>query len=267
MKPMRYGIAIFTPKTSKRGPFAGFSQIHTLDLAGDFDYKKVMDTQRKALLPILLDALTFLSATLGVTAVLANWRFMSPAPRLTEAPFLCSFTGLSNLSVGIVALLCLLFRLIGKKTTLPYPLFIVKCCFAGLILITFLVTACYLSPSTGDQWWRLYINGGLFNHLLTPILATLAFLLGEPKRPTRFHDALYVCIPMGCYAVFYMIRAYTHIPPEGGLDLYYDIYGFARWGIGVTIALLFAFIVLSIGLATMLLAIFNARPPRSESKG
>ena len=217
-----------------------------------------MKPDRKALLPAILDALVFVSSMLGIVAILTDWRFMNPNPRPTDAPFFASFTGLSNLTVGIVALSCFLFRLIKKKQTLPYPLFLIKLYFAAMILITFLVTACYLAPSTGEQGYRLYINGGLFNHLFTPVLAIIAFLVGEPKMTSRFRDCLFVSIPMGAYAIFYMIRAYTHIPPQGGLDLYYDIYGFARWGIGVTFALLFAFIALAIGLAFMLLAIHKA---------
>ena len=209
--------------------------------------------ERKVLLPILFDALVALSAAIGVISILAHWNFMVDVERLTDAPFLATFTGLSNIAVGIVALICLLFRLLKRPRSLPTPLFILKLCFSSLILITFLITATYLLPSTGSQWWRLYVNGSFFNHFLTPVLAILTFVLIEPKSELKFRICLFTMIPMACYEIFYMVRAYTHVDPSGKIDLYYDIYGFARWGLFATIGLMFAFLATCVVFSALLL--------------
>ena len=211
-----------------------------------------MNAHRRWVLLTLSDALLLFFSTLGVVSVLTSWRFMMDVERLTTAPFLASFTGLSNLAILIVSLVCLVGRFIYRDRPLPYFFYLLKLVFISLIMITFLVTALYLSPSVGSECYRLYVNGGLFNHLLTPLWALIALLLFEQKRDLRYRHCLYVLIPMGAYAIFYLIRCYTNVDASGNISLHYDIYGLARWGLGVTICFLFLFMGLALGIASLL---------------
>lgn len=194
------------------------------------------------------DAVLFCFALFGVLATFLNFYFMMDLGRLTEASFAVTFTGQSNMLVGLVALVCFIFRLKDRKRALPAWLFVVRLISVALISITFLITAGYLSPSVGAEWWRLYINSSLFNHLLTPLLAIVSFLVLEPRTDLGWRCCLYSLIPMGAYGIFYLTRAYTHVGPDGKIDYYYDIYGFARFGIGGTIGLFAAFMAFSLGL-------------------
>ena len=214
--------------------------------------------KRNWYLALLGDFLLLASSCLGVGAVLGGWKFMSDCGMMTEAPFLVTFTGLSNLLIGVVALLCLLARVIKKEAKLPSWLFVTRMVFVAMIMVTFLVTAVYLSPSVGPDWWKLYINGSLFNHLITPVWAVLAFLLFEPRSLLSYRCTFFTFVPMGIYGIFYLIRAYTHVGPDGTISLVYDIYGLARWGLWATIGIFFAFMAASF-LLCLLLFFQNSR--------
>lgn len=204
------------------------------------------------------DAILFLFTAFGVSATLAGWLFMMDLGRLTEAPFLFTFTGLSNLFMGMVGLICFITRLIQKEAKLPHWVFAMKMCSTALISITFLITAAYLAPSVGGEWWRLYINASLFNHLLTPVVAIVSFLFFEPKSGLPYRVCFLSLIPMACYGAFYLIRAYTHVDASGRIGLAYDVYGLARWGLGATIGFFLGFLALALGL-TSLLYLQNSR--------
>ena len=208
--------------------------------------------ERRFVIAVVFDALIILSALSGILLNVFDIRFMADAGRLSETPFFVTFTGLSNVFVLLVGLLCLIIRLVQRKTTLPIWAFIIRMTSCACILLTFLVTAVYLTPSVGSLWWRLYINGSLFNHLVTPLLSILGFILVEEKRSLRYPVCLYSLIPIGCYGVFYCIRAFPHVDPGQPTDLYYDIYGLCRAGIPVAILLLFAFMGAVLGFTSLL---------------
>ncbi len=206
---------------------------------------------KRNLLACLFHLLVFISASLGVGFVLGNIRFMGDYGRMSEAPFLVTFTGLSNLNMGIAALGCFLYRAICRKP-LPIWLFLVHMISVACVSVTFLVTAVYLAPSVADQWWKLYINGSFFNHFLTPILALAGFLLLEENHGLKYRFCLFSLIPIGIYGTFYCIRAFPHVDTSKSANLYYDIYGLTRAGIPVTLLLFALFMGLFFGLTALL---------------
>ena len=196
----------------------------------------------------------FLAAS-SLTGVLTNvFRiyFMINLGRMTSAPFFSTFTGLSNTIIGVLALLSLIFRLAYKKRELPSWLFLTKLIATALIAITFLITALVLAPNVGEDWWRLYINGSLFNHLLTPLIAVACFMVFEKRSESPYRFCLLSLLPMGAYIVFYFARAFSNVGPDGAIDPYYDIYGMAQFGIPAAIGLAFAFLALSLALTSLL---------------
>ena len=211
-------------------------------------YHLNMTNKNKFVALIVLDFLTFLSMVIGITFSMMDVRFMVDLPRLSSLPILMTFTGLSNLFMGLVCLACALSRFIKKDITLSKPLFLLKIIALAEITITLVITATYLSPSLGSSWWRLYINNNIFNHLLTPFLAIVTFVIFEQYVEIDFKYLFFSLIPISAYGIFYIINVYTHLTTEGKTDLAYDIYGFARFGVFVLILFLIAFLGISFAL-------------------
>ena len=197
----------------------------------------------------IFELLTFVCALFATVSIFTDFRFMVDISRLASIPYLMTYTGLSNLFIGLVCLICALYRLIYKKDNLPQWLFIIKIVFLSQITITFLITALYLSPHLGSDWWKLYNNAGLFNHFITPVVAMLGFLLFEPKGEMKWFHYFYSIAPIVIYAIMYTINVYTHLNPDGSTSLDFDIYGFFRYGVGVFILFLLFFFATAFGLA------------------
>ena len=211
-----------------------------------------MDKKLRWVLALISDGLLAALSAFGVFSSAFGFNFMADLGRLTTAPFFVTFTGLSNVLIGLVALTCFIVRLIRKDVALPSWLFVTRLAATSCISFTMLVTAAYLAPSVGEEWWRLYINSSLFNHFFTPAWAIASFMLFEERTSLKYPCCLYSMIPMAAYGIFYLIRAYTHVDASGNIDLHYDVYGLARWGLAGTIGFMFAFLALNLGIASLL---------------
>ena len=207
-----------------------------------------MKDQKRFLAITILEISTFVLMVLGITFSIFDVRFMVDYPRLSSLPILMTFTGLSNVFIGVVCLACAIYRIVKKEMVLPKVLFILKIIALADITITFVITATYLAPSIGSSWWRLYINNNIFNHFLTPLVAIITFILLEEYVEINWKCCFYSLVPIGAYGIMYLINVYTHLTPEGKTSLDYDIYGFCRFGVGVLILFLIGFALLSFGL-------------------
>ena len=217
-----------------------------------------MKKNKKFLALTILDITTFILMVIGISFSIFDVRFMANYPRLSSLPILMTFTGLSNVFIGLVCLACAVYRVVKKDIAIPKALFITKIIALADITITLLVTAFYLSPSLGSSWWRLYINNNIFNHLLTPVVAIITFILLEEYVETDWKDCFFSLVPLVLYGIFYIINVYTHLTPEGKTDLTYDIYGFCRFGIFFLILFLIGFLATSFGL-TYLYRLINKK--------
>ena len=204
----------------------------------------------------ILDIVTFVLMVLGITFSIFDVRFMVDLPRLSTLPILMTFTGLSNVFIGVVCLLCALYRIIKKERVLSKALFVLKIIALADITITFIITATYLSFSLGNEWWRLYINNNIFNHLLTPLLSIVTFIIFEQYVEINWKLCFLCFIPLSLYGFVYLDNVYTHLTPDGKTSLDYDIYGFCRFGVGILILFLIGFLATSFGL-TFLYRLIN----------
>ena len=194
---------------------------------------------------IILDLLVFVCMSLGVIFSVFHIRFMGDYPGLVSLPLLMTFTGLSNVFVGLVCLACALYRLIKKDYSIPLVLFMIKLIAVAEISITFIITATYLAPSLGSIWWRLYLNNNFFNHFVTPVLAIVSFVVLEERREIKFPYSFLGTIPVVTYGTMYTINVYTHLDANGNTNLAYDIYGLMRFGTGVFILFVIGFFAFS----------------------
>ena len=207
-----------------------------------------MKEKKKYVTLIILELITSVSMILGITFSICDVRFMANYPRLSSLPILMTFTGLSNVFIGLVCLCCAIYRIIKKENKLPKILFLLKIIALADVTITFVITAFYLSPHLGASWWRLYINNNIFNHFITPLMAVLTFILLEEYVEIDWRLCFYSLVPLSMYAIFYVSNVYTHLTPEGKTSLTYDIYGFCRFGVFFLILFLVGFLVTSFGL-------------------
>ena len=173
-----------------------------------------MENRKRYITIIILDLLVFILMALGISFSMFDIRFMGDFPRLSSLPIWMTFTGLSNIFIGLVCLGCSIYRLVKKEMVLPKILFIIKIIALADITITFLTTALYLAPSIGAIWWRLYINNNIFNHFLTPLVAIVTFILFEGYVETSWKECFYSLIPLAMFVVLYTINVYTHLTPE-----------------------------------------------------
>ena len=224
-----------------------------------------MDNRSRRHYAVLLiyDFVLFAFALIGVLSILLDFRFMVDEARLATTPFYFTFTGLSNMLLGVTALICFVYRLMTKRADLPKVLYLLKLTANALIAITFLTTACYLAPAAAGEWWKLYINGSLFNHLLTPLLGLAGFMIFEPSALGKRWHCLSPLPFMLAYGALYLIRCYSHVDASGHIDLMYDTYGLMRFGVlGVVLAFT-GFIVASI-LFAFLLSLQNTHKKKNQ---
>lgn len=210
-----------------------------------------MENKRGFIAIIVLDLLVFISMVIGISLTIFDVRFMVDLPRLSSQSIFMTFTGLSNVFIGLVCLGCAIYRIIKKEITLPAYLLLIKIIALADITITFVITATYLAPSIGSSWWRLYINNNIFNHFLTPLLAVITFLILERYREFSWKYCFLSLVPLLLYGVLYLTNVYTHLTPEGKNDLTYDIYGFCRFGTGILVLFLIGFMAISFGLTLL----------------
>ena len=210
-----------------------------------------MENKRGFIATIVLDLLVFISMVIGISLTIFDVRFMADLPRLSSQSIFMTFTGLSNVFIGLVCLGCAIYRIIKKEITLPAYLLLIKIIALADITITFVITATYLAPSIGSSWWRLYINNNIFNHFLTPLLAVITFLILERYREFSWKYCFLSLVPLLLYGVLYLTNVYTHLTPEGKTDLTYDIYGFCRFGTGILVLFLIGFMAISFGLTLL----------------
>jgi len=210
-----------------------------------------MKESKRYLSLIILDVAVFFLMVIGITFSIFDVRFMVDYPRLATLPILMTFTGLSNVFIGVVCLLCSIYRIVKKDIKLPMVLFLLKIIALAEITITFIITATYLAPQLGSSWWRLYINNNIFNHFLTPVVAIITFILLEVRHDLPFKYCFFSFAPIVMYGVMYAINVYTHLKPDGSTDLDYDIYGFMRFGIPIIILFLIGFLGISFALTIL----------------
>ena len=215
-----------------------------------------MENKNRFIAINVLDLLTFVLMVIGISFSIFDVRFMGDFPRLSSLPIWMTFTGLSNIFIGLTCLACAIYRLVKKEMVLPKILFIIKIIALADISITFLTTALYLAPSIGAIWWRLYINNNIFNHFLTPLVAIVTFIFLEQRVETNWKECFYSLIPLAMYGIFYVTNVYAHLTPEGETSLTYDIYGFCRFGVFALILFLIGFAAISFGL-TILYSFLN----------
>ena len=110
--------------------------------------------------------------------------------------------------------------------SMPKWLIFLKLAATTSVMLTFMVTACFLAPTSSRGFFALFKNSNFFFHFVIPVLCIVSFIFFEPsQKPVRFSQTLTGIIPMFIYSLFYTINILLHLE-NGQLVSRYDWYGF-----------------------------------------
>ena len=164
------------------------------------------------------------------------------------------FTVESNLLVGVVSVLWLVFRFVKGKDALPKWLTYLKYLSAASVFVTFSVVVLFLGPVYG--YGRMYYGSNLFFHLLIPLAAIAEFALFEEGEIT-FRASFSAVIPPVIYGIGYLVNCLVN-----GIGSWEtvrnDWYSFLEWGYPVGIVIFFVIAAIAWGLGLALRAMNKA---------
>ena len=155
------------------------------------------------------------------------------------------FTVESNLLVGVVAVIYLVYRLV-KGGELPKWLSVLKYLSTAAVFVTFTVVVVFLGPMYG--YGRMYYGSNLFFHLLIPLFAIAEYVVfGEELS---FRESFYAVAPPVLYGIGYLTNCIVN--GVGSWEtVKNDWYLFLEWGypVGIVIFIVIAAMAWGLGLA------------------
>ena len=140
------------------------------------------------------------------------------------------FTVLSNLLVGVAALICLPFNFVGiaKKKLLPKGVYVFKLIATASVAVTFVVATALLPILSGSTIPAQYGDFSFqkvefFMHLIVPAVAMVGFIFFDHTQKAKFPVTVLAIIPVVLYGIFYILNYFLHFK---SVNDKYDWYGF-----------------------------------------
>lgn len=162
------------------------------------------------------------------------------------------YTVLTNVFCGVIALVDLIFILIGKDTGKIRVLKLAAVC--G-VAITFAVVAFMFGPLYGYP--QFYRGGNLYFHLLLPLTAMVEFIVVKrPYMPFKF--TVFASVPTFLYGVGYMTNILIN-GIGGEWPNTNDFYAFLSWGWPVGIMIFAVITLTAFGVACIFRVISNKK--------
>ena len=205
---------------------------------------------------MLLNVLIVVFAVAG-TILMLFFRSNDPTLQAKGVANLKYFTVLSNEACGIVALVCLVQRLRGKRQPM-----LAKLTAAAAVGLTFLTIAAFLGPLYGML--KMYHGANFFFHLVLPLTAMAEFVLSSDEeveeestgtsesREIPFGWTFFSMIPVLAYGAAYLTNILVNgvgVWPDTN-----DFYGFVNWGLPVGIGIFAVLLLVTWGIACALRA-------------
>ena len=204
----------------------------------------------------------------GVICMLFGIHFMSDNIILTASKLemFKFFTVDSNILMGISSLLYIIYnqKVIKKnKKEVPKSIILLKLVATTSVMLTFIVTAFFLAPTSNYSFWLFYQNSNLFFHLIVPLLSLYSFIALEKNNLIQFKETILGIIPVIIYSIFYTSNVLIHTKNKQ-VSLQYDFYGFLRNGYN-TIIYVIPIILLITYLISVILWKLNRKKEGRES--
>lgn len=166
------------------------------------------------------------------------------------------FTVLSNLYMGLIALILAIYgllSLIKKKSLLPSWTMALALSGTSSVSITFLVVVFFLAPlsaTQGGSYFDMFQGPNLILHLFAPILSIVNYLIFLHQTPLKRGFAFISVLPVLAYGIFYIANFYAHWTDSlGNYDWYSFLGDGAPWRV---ILLIVLFIIGSYALGLLL---------------
>ena len=223
--------------------------------------------ERRKKWALIFNVAIFYLALIGCEMCFCNIVIIPTTSHAEGIELLKFFTLQSNIFAGITALIYVIFLLVNRKKKKEIPMLIHILRFIATIdlVITFLVVALFLGFIAEDGYFSLYLNANFLFHFLIPILNFVSFTFFEKKPRFEFRHIFAGLTHFFLYTVFYLTTVLVHFK-DGAVDLKYDWYAFAHFGLGI--AFICAVIVFSLGflVAYLIYRIVNKRNDLFDNK-
>ncbi len=215
-----------------------------------------MNDRKREKTALLLNVLIVVFAVAG-TIMMLFFRSNDPTLQSKGVANLKYFTVLSNEACGIVAVVCLVLRLRGKRQPM-----LAKLTAAAAVGLTFLTIAAFLGPMYGML--KMYHGANFFFHLVLPLTAMAEFVLSSDEeveeestgtsesREIPFGWTFFSMIPVLAYGAAYLTNILVNgvgVWPDSN-----DFYGFVNWGLPVGIGIFAVLLLVTWGIACALRA-------------
>lgn len=184
---------------------------------------------------IVLNLIIIILVVFGLVMMVLDINFIKIDLVLATSGFeaLKYFTVDSNIFALISSLILIIYEyFVIKKNICEIPkwVYVLKYVSTVSVVLTFLVTACFLVPTLKYEFWFFYINSNLFFHLIVPALSFISFCFYEKSNYITFKHIFLSIVPVILYGTFYSINVFSHMI-NGVVSLQYDFYGFLKYGI------------------------------------
>ena len=136
------------------------------------------------------------------------------------------FTILSNVSVGIVAAMCIPFCVDGLRYhNYHLPRWFINLLYMAIcgVTITFVIAVTVLSSAVGLYRVMIYRHN-IIIHTLCPILSILLFIFINSDHTLDFKSSVVAIIPLMSYALLYTVMVFLIGEDAGGWRDHYQIY-------------------------------------------
>jgi hypothetical protein len=194
---------------------------------------------------VIINAFIFLSTVIASVTTLSGGTISSQVEiQVTEGwMYIATFTVLSNLLLGAVALFSTLYgiRMLRKKIIIPRVLIAWYLVAASATMLTMLTVILFLGPlreMRGKGYFSLLGGPMFFFHLLNPLLAATNYVFFMPKTKLKGGTLFLTLIPPMIYAAIYAPNVII-------FHTWHDFYGFTFGGNNWAVLPVFTVILLA----------------------
>lgn len=172
--------------------------------------------------------------------------------------YIVTFTVQSNIFLGVIAFVGMIFGLLNLKKNKPIPhaLLTWYLVASSAAMLTAFTVIFFLAPARavlGRNYFDMLLGPMFFFHFFNPFLSAAALIYLTPSTKLTKKDRLFALLPPFLYAIPYILNVAI-------LHTWYDFYGFTFGGNNWAILPVFTVISLvTFGIASLLAYLHNHR--------
>lgn len=167
------------------------------------------------------------------------------------------FTVLSNLFLGLAALIYLIFQvrsLFRKEKQIPVWAHRLLYIATVAVTVTLMTVLLFLGPTMG--YGAMFVGANFWFHLALPVMAIIGFAFFISGKPLSFKETLLGTLSTLVYGIFYVGNILINGVGQGAATN--DWYGFTMWGVEF-MPVVFAVMLLATWLFAIVLRALNRR--------